>query len=45
MHESLELDSNVMVESDLHPAKQFSQMLSTEKGIQIVESDEQLQNT
>jgi hypothetical protein len=39
--ESLEPDSNMIVERDLHPSKQFAQILSTEQGIQIVESDEQ----
>jgi hypothetical protein len=34
----------VIVESDLHPSKQFWQIVSTGEGIQIDESDEQLQN-
>jgi hypothetical protein len=34
----------VIVERDLHPQKQDLQNFSTEEGIQIVESDEQLQN-
>jgi hypothetical protein len=34
----------VIVERDLHPEKQALQIRSTEQGIQIVESDEQLQN-
>jgi hypothetical protein len=41
IHESLELDSNVIVERELHLEKHFSQIFSTEQGIQIVESDEQ----
>jgi hypothetical protein len=44
MHESLESDSNVIVERELHPAKQAWQIFSTEEGIQIDESDEQSQN-
>jgi hypothetical protein len=44
IHESLELDSNVSVERDLHPEKQSSQIFSTEQGIQIDESDEQSLN-
>jgi hypothetical protein len=44
IHESLESDSNVNVERDLHPLKQYSQIFSTEEGIQIDESDEQLEN-
>jgi hypothetical protein len=31
----------VIVERDLHPSKQFAQILSTDEGIQIVESDQQ----
>jgi hypothetical protein len=31
----------VIVERDLHPLKQSWQIVSTEEGIQIVESDEQ----
>jgi hypothetical protein len=34
----------VIDESELHPTKQYSQILSTEEGIQIVESDEQSPN-
>jgi hypothetical protein len=34
----------VIVERDLHLEKHFSQIFSTEQGIQIVESDEQSQN-
>jgi hypothetical protein len=34
----------VIVERDLHPPKQRSQIFSTEQGIQIDESDEQHQN-
>jgi hypothetical protein len=34
----------VIVERELHPTKQHSQIVSTEEGIQIDESDEQLQN-
>jgi hypothetical protein len=34
----------VIVERDLHPRKQRSQIFSTEEGIQIVESDEQFLN-
>jgi hypothetical protein len=30
IHESLELDSNVIAERDLHPQKQYSQICSTE---------------
>jgi hypothetical protein len=44
IHESSESDSNVTVERDLHPPKQYSQIVSTEEGIQIVESDEQSLN-
>jgi hypothetical protein len=40
--ESLELDSNVIVERDLHRRKQHWQIFSTEEGIQIDESDEHL---
>jgi hypothetical protein len=32
----------VIVERELHPSKQCLQIFSTEQGIQIVESDEQL---
>jgi hypothetical protein len=41
---SLEFDSNVSVERELHLLKQDSQRVSTEEGIQIDESDEQQQN-
>jgi hypothetical protein len=34
----------VIVERELHRKKQSPQIFSTEEGIQIVESDEQLQN-
>jgi hypothetical protein len=34
----------VIVERDLHPEKQDSQICSTEEGIQIVESDEEYPN-
>jgi hypothetical protein len=34
----------VTVERELHPAKQLLQICSTEEGIQIDKSDEQLQN-
>jgi hypothetical protein len=44
MDESLESDSNVTVERDLHPKKQFLARLSTDEGMQIDESDEQNQN-
>jgi hypothetical protein len=33
IHESLEPDSNMIVESDLHSSKQCLQMFSTEEGI------------
>jgi hypothetical protein len=33
INESLEPDSNVIVERDLHPKKQASQMFSAEEGI------------
>jgi hypothetical protein len=36
---SLELDSNVIVERELHPSKQYPQIFSTEEGIQIDGSD------
>jgi hypothetical protein len=44
IHESLESDSNVIVERELHSLKQNLQIFSTEQGIQIVESDEQSLN-
>jgi hypothetical protein len=44
MHDSLESDSNVIVERERHRKKHCSQIFSTEQGIQIDESDEQLQN-
>jgi hypothetical protein len=44
MDESLESDSNVTVERDLHPMKQVSPTLSTDEGMQIDESDEQSPN-
>jgi hypothetical protein len=34
----------VIVERELHPRKQYSQIFSTEEGIQIVESEEQPRN-
>jgi hypothetical protein len=34
----------VIVERDLHPEKQYLQIVPTEQGIQIVESDEQWKN-
>jgi hypothetical protein len=34
----------VIVERELHPSKQDSQIVSTEEGIQIDESDEQREN-
>jgi hypothetical protein len=34
----------VIVERELHPVKQYSQIFSTEEGIQIDENDEQLEN-
>jgi hypothetical protein len=37
--ESLEPDSIVTVERELHPSKQFSPSISTEEGMQIDESD------
>jgi hypothetical protein len=45
IHESLESDLNVIDEGDLHPVKQKERILSTQEGIQIDESDEQLFNT
>jgi hypothetical protein len=42
--ESLELDSNVIVEREQHPEKHHSPTLSTLEGMQIDESDEQPQN-
>jgi hypothetical protein len=42
--ESLEPDSNVAVERDRHPEKQFLQRFSTEEGMQIDESDEHFKN-
>jgi hypothetical protein len=44
MCDSREPDSNVTVESREHPAKQFSQRISTEEGMQIDESDDQDQD-
>jgi hypothetical protein len=40
MHESLELDSNVTIERELHPLKQYLQIFLTEEGTPIDESDE-----
>jgi hypothetical protein len=42
MRESVESNSNVIVERELHSLKQDSQIVSTEEGIQIVESDGQI---
>jgi hypothetical protein len=42
MHESLESDSNVTDRRDVHPWKEEFPIFSTEEGIQIDESDEQL---
>jgi hypothetical protein len=42
--DSLERDSNLTVERDLHPLKQLLPIISTEEGIQIDESDEQYSN-
>jgi hypothetical protein len=39
--ESREPDSNVTLERDLHPWKQYLPSFSTEEGMQIDESDEQ----
>jgi hypothetical protein len=44
IRESLQPDSNVTLESPVHPLKQNSQSNSTDDGIQIDESDEQRQN-
>jgi hypothetical protein len=44
MHDSLESDSNVIVERESDSSKQCSQIFSTEEGIQIDESDEQSKN-
>jgi hypothetical protein len=44
IHESLESDSNVILERELQPLKQRWQIFSTDEGIQIVESDKQLKN-
>jgi hypothetical protein len=41
MNESLEPDSNVTAERDLHPWKQSGPSLSTEDGMQMDESDKQ----
>jgi hypothetical protein len=45
MDESLEPDSNVTLERELHLSKQCLPSLSTDEGMQIDESDEQQQNT
>jgi hypothetical protein len=42
--ESFEPDSNVTVERDRHPEKQFVLSCSTEEGMRIDESDEQERN-
>jgi hypothetical protein len=44
IHESLEPDGNVIVESALHSLKQDSPIFLTEEGMQIDESDEQKPN-
>jgi hypothetical protein len=44
IRESLEPDSNVRLESELHCEKQYSQRTSTDDGMQIDDSDEQYQN-
>jgi hypothetical protein len=44
MDESLERDSNVTVERDLHPEKQYLPSVSTDEGMQIDESEEQYAN-
>jgi hypothetical protein len=44
IHESLESDSNVIVDREVHLSKQHEQIFWTEEGIQIVESDEQFEN-
>jgi hypothetical protein len=44
IHETLETDSKVTVERELHRLKQPRQIFSTEEGIQIDESDEQSEN-
>jgi hypothetical protein len=41
---SLVLDSNVTVERDSHPKKQYLPSISTEEGMKIDESDEQKEN-
>jgi hypothetical protein len=43
--ESLEPDSNVTVERDLHPQKHHWPSFSTEEGMQIDESDRHEANT
>jgi hypothetical protein len=40
IHESLEPDSNVIVERDRHSLKQWLQIFLTEEGIQIDESEQ-----
>jgi hypothetical protein len=42
--ESLEPDSNVTVESNLSPRKQFWQRVSTKEGMKTDESDEHSEN-
>jgi hypothetical protein len=44
IRESLQSDSNVTLESAVHPSKQRSQRCSTDDGMQIDESDEQYKN-
>jgi hypothetical protein len=43
-HESLEPDSKMILDRDLHPEKHRSPILSTGEGIQMKESDEQFSN-
>jgi hypothetical protein len=44
IHESLEHDSNVIVERDLQQQKHSLQSVRTDEGMQIDESDEQYEN-
>jgi hypothetical protein len=43
-HESLEPDSKMILDRDLHPEKHSSSIFSTEEGIEMKESDEQFSN-
>jgi hypothetical protein len=43
-HESLEPDSKMILDRELHPEKYRSPIFSTEEGIQMKESDEQFSN-